>query len=445
MGLSNALYTSVAGMNAQAMAIGFISDNVANASTLGYKSVDSRFQTMVTQSSAQGNIHSPGGVINQPYFNNSLQGPIMQVASTTSIAISGSGFLPVSKALGINHSTGQPNFDATQYYTRVGDFTQNAQGYLVNSSGYYLQGWAIDPATGITDTSHTVPVRVSDLAEAPVPTSTVDYAANLPAGLIDPNGALPAALPASSIQIIDALGNERTLSLTWTKISENNWTVSVTVPGSTPSTFGPATVEFGGAINSGTAAAGTLSALGSAGGLTGTASTATNSDASFSLSLDFGGGPQAIKLDLGTFGDNGATTQFSGTALTLKDFKQNGVPPGHFKSLAIDESGAVIATFDNGNTRKLFQVPIATFDNPDELDRVDGNAYVATPSSGAAILGLPGENGAGDIVSSAVEGSNVDIAEQFARLIVAQRIYSANARLVSAIDEMLQEVLNIKR
>ena len=90
--------------------------------------------------------------------------------------------------------------------------------------------------------------------------------------------------------------------------------------------------------------------------------------------------------------------------LTLNDLRQNGAPQGDFKSLTIDDSGAVIVTFDNGNIRKLYQIPIATFANPDELDRVNGNAFVATPGSGAAVFKFPGESGAGDLVSAAIDG-----------------------------------------
>lgn len=161
MSITGAMQTAISGMNGQSAAIGFISDNVANASTVGYKKVESRFQTLVTQSSAQANTHSSGGVLNQPFFANNAPGPISRVSSTTSIAISGNGFIPVSKQVGTDPSTGLPTFEQTNYYTRVGDFNQNSEGFLINSSGYYLQGWAVDPVTGEVDTSSTSEVRVS--------------------------------------------------------------------------------------------------------------------------------------------------------------------------------------------------------------------------------------------------------------------------------------------
>ncbi len=446
MSITGAMQTAISGMNGQSAAIGFISDNVANASTVGYKKVESRFQTLVTQSSAQANTHSSGGVLNQPFFANNAPGPITRVSSTTSIAISGNGFIPVSKQVGVDPSTGLPTFEATNYYTRVGDFNQNSEGFLINSSGYYLQGWSVDPVTGEVDTSSTTEVRVSNLLDAPVATNLIDYAANLPNNARDADGNLPATLPASSIQIFDALGNARSINLTWTRIGESEWTLQVDSPDSTPATFGPATVSFGGTLVDGTTApAGTLSSMGTSGGLTATPAANTGANAAFSFNLDFGNGAQAVSLDLGSYGNNTGTTQYAGDKLTLNGFKQNGVPQGNFKSLAIDEQGYVSVTFDNGNVKTFYQIPIARFNDPTELDRVNGNAFVATPRSGSPILAEAGSSGVGDFVSSAVEGSNVDIAEEFSKLIVAQRAYSANARIITTTDELLQETINIRR
>lgn len=448
MTISGALQTSITGLNGQSTAIGFISDNVANASTIGYKKVESRFQTLITQSSAQANTHSPGGSINSPFFANNSQGSIQQVNSTTSIAVTGGGFMPVSKKNGEDANTGLPTFETTSYFTRVGDFNQNDDGYLVNSSGYFLRGYNIDQVTQVVDTSATTEVRVSNLLDSPVATSVVEYSANLPSNVVDSQtGTVPAALPTSSIQIFDALGNARTLDLLWTRVGTNTWTLQINANGSTTTaaTFGPATVSFGGVdLLGATATPGTISDLVTAGGLVG--STAViNNDASFTFTVDYGSGTQALRLDLGSFGTTIGSTQFAGDTLSLNDFSQNGVPQGNFKSLAIDNDGFVSVTFDNGNVKNFYQIPLAKFRDPTELDRVDGNAFVETPFSGSAVLVSAGASGAGDYVSAAIEQSNVDIAEEFSKLIVAQRIYSANARLITASDELLQETINIRR
>lgn len=450
MTISGALQTAITGLNGQSTAISFISDNVANASTIGYKKVESRFQTLVTQSSAQANTHSPGGALNQPFFANNAQGAIQQVSSTTSIALVGGGFMPVSKKNGEDTTTGLPTFETTSYYTRVGDFNQNEDGFLVNSSGYYLRGWPIDPVTGVVDSSATEEVRVSNLLDAPVASSVVDYAANLPSNAVNTTGTTPATLPISSIQIFDALGNARTLNLEWTRVGTNAWTLEVNAPGAVgTSIFGPALVQFGGSLGGTGGGAvtdpGTISSLATAGGLTPSAVTSVNDDSSYNFSLNYGAGTQALRLDLGSFGNSIGTTQYAGDTLTLNNFSQNGVPQGNFKNLAIDADGFVSVTFDNGNVKQFYQIPVAKFRDPTELDRVGGNAFVETPSSGAAVLSQSGASGAGDYVSAAIEGSNVDIAEEFSKLIVAQRTYSANARLITASDEMLQETINIRR
>ncbi len=445
MSISAAMQSALSGLNGQAAAIGFISDNVANATTPGYKKVESRFSTLVTQSSAQSNSHTPGGVLNKPFFANNAQGPIQQVSSTTSVAVSGDGFIPVAKMAGYNASTGQPIFEDSSYYTRLGDFTQNSAGYLVNSSGYYLQGWAIDPVTGAVDSSALREIRVSNLLDAPVATSNIEYAANLPANAVDADGNLPATLPPSSMQIYDALGNPQTINLNWTRTATNQWELQIEVPGSTPSSFGPAVLDFSGAIGGANVPAGTLSNLTDGGGLIASIAGALNDDASFSFDLDFGSGPQNVRLDLGSYGSSNGTTQFGGTTLSLDDASQNGVPRGNFKSLAIDASGMVSVTFDNGNVKNYYQIPLARFRDPTELDRVDGNAFVATPQSGSPVLNNAGASGVGDFVTAATEQSNVDIAEEFSKMIIAQRAYSANARLVTVADELLQETLNMRR
>ncbi len=451
MSISGSLQTAITGLSGQSTAISYISDNVANASTIGYKKVESRFQTLITNSSAQANTHSPGGALNQPFFANNAQGAIQQVSSTTSIAIVGGGFIPVSKKNGNDSASGLPTFETTSYFTRVGDFNQNSDGYLVNSSGYFLRGWPIDPVTGEVDSSATEEVRVSNLLDAPVATTLVDYAANLPSNVTNSSGTTPATLPASSIQIFDALGNARTLDLEWTRIDTNTWTLEVTATGAATSSFGPATVVFGASVGTDVVDPGTISSLstvaGGAGTGTITASTAgaINDDASFSFDLDYGAGTQTVRLDLGSYGNSIGTTQYAGDTLTLNNFSQNGVPQGNFKNLTIDQDGFVSVTFDNGNVKEFYQIPVAKFRDPTELDRVPGNAFVETPSSGSAVLSQSGASGAGDYVSAAVEGSNVDIAEEFSKLIVAQRTYSANARLITASDELLQETINIRR
>jgi len=453
MTISGALQTSITGLTGQSNAIGFISDNVANATTNGYKKVESRFSTLVTQSSAQSNTHSPGGALNQPFFANNAQGAIQQVNSTTSVAVSGGGFLPVSKKTGTDATTGLPTFETTSYYTRVGDFNQNQDGFLVNSSGYFLRAFELteDTTTGVITQSPTATeVRVSNLLDSPVATGNVTYSANLPSNVVDPTtGTTPATLSTNSIQIFDALGNAQTLDLDWTRTGTNAWSLTINAANSVPNSFGPITVDFGGLFGGAgatSATPGTISNITTAdANVTPAAIAAQADDASFDLAMDFGNGAQTVTIDLGAAGETTGTTQFAGTTLALNDFAQNGVPRGNFKSLAIDNNGQVSVTFDNGNVKAFYQVQLAKFRDPTELDRVDGNAFLETPGSGSAVLTDVGGSGVGSLVSAATEQSNVDIAEEFSKMIVAQRAYSANARLITVADELLQETINIRR
>jgi flagellar hook protein FlgE len=215
-----ALGVSVSGLDAQSQAIGNISDNLANAQTTGFKTIGTEFEDLVTASSATDN--SPGGVRASPQYQNDVQGTIASTSTTTNLAISGQGFFPVEAA--VQTSTGTTEF-TDNYYTRQGDFTQNKDGYLVNSSGYYLLGYPIAP-DGTVNAATTQPIQISSLLDNPVASSTVTYAANLPA-----SAATGYSSTASTIEIYDALGNTHQMSLTWVKDNTNSWSVTVDVAG----------------------------------------------------------------------------------------------------------------------------------------------------------------------------------------------------------------------
>jgi flagellar hook protein FlgE len=164
-----------------------------------------------------------------------------------------------------------------------------------------------------------------------------------------------------------------------------------------------------------------------------------------SFSADFGQGPQTVSLKLGTFGGTDGVTQYAGNDYTLKGLTQNGIPPGSYSSLSMASSGDVVVNYDNGQSRTVARVPITTFADPDALQREDGQAFTATIGAGTGLTQDAGNNGAGDLVTSATESSNVDIAKEFTKLIVAQRAYSANTKLVTTADELLQQTIDMKR
>lgn len=221
MSIFGSMTTAVAGLAAQARALGNLSDNIANSQTLGYKRVETTFHDLVTQSTAD--VHSPGGVRARPSYTNSIQGSIQQTENTTNIAISGDGLFQVSRG-----TDGQSDvaFDSVPYYTRAGDFSLDRFGYMRNSAGMFLNGWGID-STGSVQRGVMAPIRVQQLIDNPTATQNINLAANLP--LTPPTDK---TLPPQTIKIIDASGTEREIKFNWRQQSPNNWRLSVDAPGS---------------------------------------------------------------------------------------------------------------------------------------------------------------------------------------------------------------------
>jgi flagellar hook protein FlgE len=163
------------------------------------------------------------------------------------------------------------------------------------------------------------------------------------------------------------------------------------------------------------------------------------------FTVDYGSGPQVVELDLGKFASTDGLTQFSGTQVDIQRLSQDGLPQGLFTGINISDNGDVELNYDNGKSQVFYRVPLAQFYDPTALKRENGQAFTETFDSGTARITNPGASGAGTVRSSAVEGSNVDIAEEFSKMIVTQRAYAANARVITTADDMLQEVINIKR
>jgi flagellar hook protein FlgE len=434
MSLFGALNTAVSGLTAQSAAFGNISDNVANSQTTGYKAVDTSFIDYLTTSTATNN--EPGAVSALPEYTNSVQGTVTQSSDPLAMAISGQGFFSVSEAAGTT-VTGQPNFNPQTYYTQAGDFRLNNGSYLVNDAGQYLQGWTVNPQTGVTNQSQLAPIQITQTQFNPISTTNVDLSANLPA---TPATATPVS---SQIEVYDALGSAHTLTLNWAQNSANDWTVTVSSPDNTPtSTVGTAEVQFGAASPNGVPA-GTIGAFGTVtGGITGSAY-AANQPASLTLTTNFGSGNQAINLNMGDFGEANGVTQFAGTQYTQGTLSQNGVAPGAFTGISITTSGDVVANYNNGQTETVAQVPITTFAAPDSLQRQNGQAFTITTNSGNAVTQAENTNGAGSLIVGSVESSNVDIATEFSNLIVAQQAYGANAKVVTTADQLLQTTINM--
>jgi flagellar hook protein FlgE len=430
MSLFGAMSTAISGLDAQSAAFSNISDNTANSQTIGFKSTNTSFIDYLTASSATEN--QSGSVVTRPDYLNELQGSIQQSADPLALAIDGQGFFAVSEQTGTSATTGQPSFDTQQYYSRAGDFALDQNGYLVNSAGEFLNGWAKDPSSGIINTSVLAPIKVTQTQFQPVSTSQVSLLANVPA---TPG---PTSNLSSIVQVYDATGTSHQLTTTWAQNSQNFWTLTLSSPDNTGgATIGTVDVTFN--------PNGTLGSLSNGTGSLAINPPGTGNSASVALSPTFSGNTQTINLNLGTFGGTDGVTQFAGTDYDLHSISQNGSAPGAFTGISINDTGAVNANYNNGQSVTVAEVPVITFADANQLQRQNGQAFTVTSGSGVAIAQTENQNGAGSLVNGSVEGSNVDIATELSKLIVAQQAYGANAKVITTANQMLQTTLELKQ
>jgi len=430
-----ALTAAVSGVAAQSSALGNISDNISNASTIGFKSIDTAFSSLVTSSSAS--VNNPGGVQATPEYNNNVQGDITSSATDTSLAISGQGYFAVQTAS--LDATGATVFSGNNYYTRAGNFTLDSNGYLVNSSGYYLLGYNVN-TSGSVNTAATAPIQISSQTDNPVATTETTYAANLPSSSSTGFTSVP-----STVNVYDALGNTHTMSFTWKKTGTDAWDLNVDIAGGDGVNSSGKVVDYTATIPftfNNTTAAGTPESITSGSQYTVIDNSATTDEAQVNIGLSFAGASaQTMSINFGNFNQATGLTQYADTAVSVTSFEQNGLAKGSYSSLSIGTSGVVTVNYNNGSSRPIAQIPIVQFYAQDQLQSVTGNAYSATISSGEPRYNVAGTNGGGTIVSSSLESSNVDIATQFTDMIQSQEVYSANAKVITTVNSMLQTIV----
>ncbi|MBQ1544109.1 MAG: flagellar hook protein FlgE [Caulobacteraceae bacterium] len=422
MSLSAALSSAVSGLSAQSLAISSISENIANASTTAYKTKQTDFEALVTGGSTSDN--STSGVIAMSKQAMLVQGLVSSTGVATNVAIQGGGFFIVADS-----STAKP---AQYVYTRDGSFTTNAQGYLVNSQGYYLYGYPTDAAGAVTASANSnmsglEPISTSAIAGTAKATSAVSMSANLPA-----DAALGATYNAS-MEIIDSLGVSHTIDQTWTKTAANTWSLSLANPYVTGSPGAPS-----GVISPSTM---TVTFDGQ-----GVLSSTSPSPSTLSISgFTSGANNSAITLNLGAAGSTSGLTQYASTSSTPSleglTVKQDGVRYGKLTGVSVNAAGLVTAAFDNGLSQPIYQIPVATFPNVSGLAHLSGTIYGNDQDAGAATVTLPNQGGAGAIVADALEGSTTDTATEFNKMIMAQQAYSAAAQVVNTVNSMFTTLM----
>ncbi|GAB5387750.1 MAG: flagellar hook protein FlgE [Alphaproteobacteria bacterium] len=433
MSIFGSLFTGVSALQAQSQSMGTISNNIANVSTVGYKRETTAFNSLVTTSNGS-RVFSPGGVSANQVASTSQQGLLQQSTSATDIAIAGNGMFVVRQSA---DNISEPVF------TRAGQFQEDSVGYLRNSSGYYLMGWRLDDEGNIpaanSDIGSTEPVDVGFLNGLAAPTTTIEVGMNLQADadLTDTFN--------REVAIDDALGGQHTIDMTMQRTAVNEWQVVLTVDDADQINLN----DGAGSLNQRTInlqfnGDGSLAAIDRNQGAGFEAVTAGDADSSL-LNLNgidwtdtiSGAEDSDITMDLS------ALTQFS-SDFSVAYVDQNGAELGLRTGVTIDEDGLVTANFSNGQTRPLYQIPLATFANANGLNAISGNVYQQTVDSGSYNLRRARQDGAGAIAPSALEGSNVDLADEFSQMIITQRAYSAGTKIVSTSDQMLSELLNIR-
>ena len=433
MSLYSALYAGVSGLSAQSSAMATVADNITNINTIGYKGVTTEFRTLVTDGRMKSS-YSAGGVTAAPQALISKQGLLQASSSQTDLAIDGAGFFVVRAG---------DTPDAEVAFTRAGSFKPDLQGYLRNTSGYYLQGWRMDATGNFVDTGNLnalEPVRLSELTGSAAPTSKLQMRANLQSDAAVFAGTYAAGDMAAgtvvpqfqrSFDIYDAQGGAHRVSLAFIKSAANDWRAEVfAVPASD-------VTAAGGLLASGNIAFnpdGSLDLAGSTAALFGSVTPAWTN----------GAGSQPIDLQLGSNGGLDGLTQFGGQSALISSSVDGGLL-GNIASIEVDDKGVVSAIFDDGTARRVFQLPVATFQNPDGLTRLTGNAFAVSSASGSVAINPPGALGAGMIASATLEASNVDLAQEFTNMIRFQRAYSASSKIITTVDDMLQELSSLKR
>lgn len=469
MSLNSALFAGTAGLLANAGALAAISDNIANVNTVAYKRSATLFDPLVKADRSAG-IYNAGGVRANSRQLISQQGLLTSTTSSTDVAVAGAGFFVVGDQPNVTSTSG------TYLFTRSGSFLPDENGDLVNTAGLYLQGWPVQPDGTVnanpSDLSQVESINVSAIGGTAQATTQLQFNANLRStdpirpevtgGTYDPtNPALNMANYdaaagtgvepnfVTSVQIFDSQGSLRTLNFAYLKsTTPNQWNVEIYA---TPTSD----VDTGAGLVNGQLATGTVAftSSGAFDPLNSTIPAALQFGAfddpapgagQFNWANATGVSGQTIALDFGGPSSTGGLSQLDSPS-TLISTTVDGAVFGNLAGVEIDEEGFVVAKFNNGVIRRVYQLPLATFSNPNGLQAESGGSYRVTRNSGQFTLQRPSQGGSGLIQSQALEASNVDLANEFTGLITTQRAYSAASKIITTADEMFDELIRIKR
>lgn len=402
----------LSGLNAASKNLEVIGNNVANASTVGFKQSRTQFADVYANSLTGGGASQIGiGTQISTVAQQFTQGNITATNNSLDLAINGGGFFRLSNGGEVT-------------YSRNGQFQMDNQGFIVNSEGSRLTGYVAN-AAGVLATGSPAEININTADLPPLASTAVDGTVNLDsrnttltAAGFDPTD--PTTFHNSTaVTIYDSLGNAHALQSYFVKTNPGEWNVFTTVDG-TPTTTLPtptAVMTFSG---------------------TGTTPAIAPPTPNVSYTPTTGAtGPQNMTLDFGN------STQF-GSAFSVSNLSQDGYASGTLAGFNIDGAGEIVGRYTNGQSATLAQVVLANFTNPNGLSQLGGNTWAESAGSGPALVSTPTTSGLGVLQSSAVEESNTDLTAELVNMITAQRVYQANAQTIKTQDQVLQTLVNLR-
>lgn len=426
MGILRSFNIGVSGLNAVGQGMGVIGDNIANAGTNGFKSSRAEFQDVLAVSlkGIDGGDQFGAGVKLSHIKPIMTQGDVARTESVTDLAINGDGFFRVEAPFG-------------QGYSRDGSMHFNKDGSLVNSDGNRVLGFLANELGEITNKlgpiglgNTTIPAKSSEKIKINM---NLDSRAEVKEFNIEKPD--DTSNFSHSVTVYDNIGTARLITIFYNKTANNQWTYRAMSDGND--------VEGGEQGKFVQMAEGSL-VFNDKGRLQ------EEKEGSNSFNFNKGAAPdQKIEFNFGDSmaeGGDGltASTQYGSTSAIARH-TQDGASAASLASLSFNDKGVLTAVYDNGESKNISQVAVAKFENNEGLFKIGKNLFKESRNSGQAAMGKPGESGRGEVLSKSIELSNVDIANEFVALMTAQRNFQANAKTLTTADQMLQEVLSIKR
>jgi len=417
--------TPLSGLDASQQALSVVANNLSNMNTIGYKDESVNFQDLFYQSlgtnGAGDSIQVGGGTAVSAISSNFTSGTISSTGVPTDVAINGNGFF-------VTQLNGQTE------YSRAGNLQVSTDGYLETQGGQYVMGYAA--AGGVVSNGALSKLQVGTGEVIPaVTTTSLQMNTNLSS-----TAAVGSSFTSPPVAVYDSLGTSHDLTITYTKTGTNTWGYTATIPDADVAggTSSGAPVSVG----SGTLTFDTSGNLTTANGSA--ISSATPGISGISLSgLADGAAPMALNWTALDSNGNSLITQTSSDSETSAS-SQNGLASGTLNSFAVGTDGTIEGAFSNGETVAIGRIALAQFGNEGGLSLVGGNSYRTTATSGQAVVGSPGTGGLGTMTGGSLEQSNVDMATEFSNMVVDQRGFEANAKVISAFDQVMQDTINIE-